>query len=267
MPFRGSTSYILSRKLKEVKSLLKAWNRDCFGRLDVNKKLALSHVEDWDRVEEVRELTLEEIEAKKEAKDSFKKWVTLEEIYWRQKSRETWLKVSDRNTCFFHRMTNSHFRRNTIARIKINGVWIFYELELREGISSAIQSWLFDDKAGKAEIDGLPFATLSPKEASSLELPFREEEVFTALNERDGDKASSSDGFSLAFWQDSWHFVKDEIMEMFREFHANETFIKSLNVTFLVLIPKKGDAEDLKDFRPISLLGSLYKIFFFFLDK
>ena len=260
MSFRGSTSYILSRKLKEVKSLLKAWNRDCFGRLDVNKKLALSHVEDWDRVEEVRELTLEEIEAKKEAKDSFKKWVTLKEIYWRQKSRETWLKAGDRNTGFFHRMTNSHFRRNTIARIKINGVWIFYELELREGISSAIQSWLFDDKAGKAEIDGLPFSTLSPKEASSLELPFREEEVFTALNERDGDKASSSDGFSLAFWQDSWHFVKDEIMEMFREFHANETFIKSLNVTFLVLIPKKGDAEDLKDFRPISLLGSLYKI-------
>ena len=49
-------------------------------------------------------------------------------------------------------------------------------------------------------------------------------------------------------------------MEMFREFHANETFIRSLNATFLVLIPKKGDAEDLKDFRPISLLGSLYNI-------
>ena len=49
-------------------------------------------------------------------------------------------------------------------------------------------------------------------------------------------------------------------MEMFRDFHANETFIKSLNATFLVLISKKGDVEDLKDFRPISLLGSLYKI-------
>ena len=49
-------------------------------------------------------------------------------------------------------------------------------------------------------------------------------------------------------------------MEMFRDFHDNVTFIKSLNTTFLVLIPKKGNAEDLKDFRPISLLRSLYKI-------
>ena len=133
----GSANDVLSRKLKEVKSLLKVWNRDCFGRLDANKKLALSQVENWDCVEEVRELTLEETEAKKEAKDSFKKWVTLEEIHWRQKSRETWLKAGDRNTGFFHHMLNSHFRRNTIVRIKINGVWISNEFELREGISSA----------------------------------------------------------------------------------------------------------------------------------
>ena len=49
-------------------------------------------------------------------------------------------------------------------------------------------------------------------------------------------------------------------MEVFRDFHANETYIRSLNATFLILIPTKGDVEDLKDFRPISLLGSLYKI-------
>ena len=34
----------------------------------------------------------------------------------------------------------------------------------------------------------------------------------------------------------------------------------SLNSTFIMLILKKGAVEDLKDFRPISLVGSLYKL-------
>jgi len=37
-------------------------------------------------------------------------------------------------------------------------------------------------------------------------------------------------------------------------------FEKSLNVSFLALIPKKVDAVKVKDFRPISLVGGMYKI-------
>ena len=48
-------------------------------------------------------------------------------------------------------------------------------------------------------------------------------------------------------------------MSFFREFYEHSKFVKSLNATFLVLIPKKVGAEDLRDFRPISLVGSLYK--------
>ena len=49
-------------------------------------------------------------------------------------------------------------------------------------------------------------------------------------------------------------------MGFFRDFHERGRFVKSLNATFLTLVPKKGGAEDLKDFRPISLMGSLYKL-------
>lgn len=38
------------------------------------------------------------------------------------------------------------------------------------------------------------------------------------------------------------------------------TFVKSFNSTFITLIPKKKGAMEIKDFRPISLLGSIYKI-------
>ena len=49
-------------------------------------------------------------------------------------------------------------------------------------------------------------------------------------------------------------------MNFFKEFYEKKKFVRNLNATFLVLILKKGNVEDIKDYRPISLLGSLYKI-------
>ena len=48
--------------------------------------------------------------------------------------------------------------------------------------------------------------------------------------------------------------------KLFQELYDQKSFAKSLNATFLVIIPKKGGAEDLGEFRPISLLGGLYKL-------
>ena len=48
-------------------------------------------------------------------------------------------------------------------------------------------------------------------------------------------------------------------MSFFREFYEHGKFVKSLNAIILVLIPKKAGIEDLRDFRLISLLRSLYK--------
>ena len=49
-------------------------------------------------------------------------------------------------------------------------------------------------------------------------------------------------------------------MVIFRDFFVSRKFVKSLNSTFIVMVPKKEGAEDFKDFRPISLVGSLYKL-------
>ena len=37
-------------------------------------------------------------------------------------------------------------------------------------------------------------------------------------------------------------------------------FDRSLNASFLTLIPKKCNVVSIKDFRPISLVGSVYKL-------
>ena len=65
---KGSASYKLAAKMKEIKQKLKVWNREVFGRLDCNKSSALQQVEFWDRKESERILIVEETELKKEAK-------------------------------------------------------------------------------------------------------------------------------------------------------------------------------------------------------
>ena len=49
-------------------------------------------------------------------------------------------------------------------------------------------------------------------------------------------------------------------MAVFHNFHTQALFEKSLNASFLALIPKKVDAVEVKDFWPISLVGGIYKI-------
>ncbi|RVW97120.1 hypothetical protein CK203_030039 [Vitis vinifera] len=165
--FSGSASFVLAAKLKVLKPLLRDWNRNVFGKVEVNKAWALNQVEFWDRVELDRLLAIHELEASKGAKEDFKKWILLEEISKRQKSRE-------------------------------------------EGGDPVLVVCLF--------------ATLVAVEAArSLFLSWR----------------------SLFL---SW-----------REFHYHNCFVRSLNATFLILIPKKGGVEDLRDFRSISLVGGLYK--------
>ena len=48
-------------------------------------------------------------------------------------------------------------------------------------------------------------------------------------------------------------------MSFFNEFYNHNRFVKSLNATCLVMIPKKCNVEDI-DLRSINLVGGLYKI-------
>ena len=86
--FQGSFNFILAAKPKGFKGILKVWNKEVFGRVEANKLEALRRVSYWDDLEKDRELGLEEHEERTKAKVEFKSWALMEEISWRQKSRE-----------------------------------------------------------------------------------------------------------------------------------------------------------------------------------
>lgn len=49
-------------------------------------------------------------------------------------------------------------------------------------------------------------------------------------------------------------------MSYMQEFHARGKLSENIGASFIALITKKDGVESLKDFRPISLIRSLYKI-------
>ena len=213
----------------------------------------------WDEVEGQRTLSSEELEERVRAKSDYKKWAIIEETSWRQKSREIWLKEGDSNTRFFHRMANSHRRRNTINKIKINE-WLTEDSRIRQGIVEAFENLLSEPRDWRASLMNLSFSRITKVEVASLEGPLTEEEVKATLTKLNGDKAPGPDSFTTAFWQHCWDIVKEEVLLMFKDFHEKARFVRSLNSTFIVLVPNKGGAEDIKDFRPIILVNSLYKL-------
>ena len=157
-------------------------------------------------------------------------------------------------------MANSHKRRNCLNSICINGRRLDKEADIKEGLVDAFQNLLSALAGWSPSLPDLDLNRIGIEEAVSLEETFSENEIWTAITSLKSDKALGPDGFPIAFWSFSWDFVKDEVIGFFKEFHDNSRFVKNLNTTFLVLVPKKQTVEDLKDLRPISLVGGLYKI-------
>ena len=177
LQFYGSFSFILSAKLKALKGILKAWNRDVFGKVETNKEAALRRVTFWDDCEKVRVLAREETEERVKARADFKSWALMEEISWRQKSRETWLKEGDRNIGFFHRMANAHRSRNCLNSICINGRRLDKEADIKEGLVDAFQNLLSAPAGWSPSLPDLDLNRIGIEEAVRLEETFSENEI------------------------------------------------------------------------------------------
>jgi len=103
----------------------------------------------------------------------------------------------------------------------------------------------------------LPLPLLRDFDKAFIEMPFSEE-VTKALLDCCGDRGP--DSMTMAFLQGNWDTVSRDVMRMFAKFFSSGRFVASLNATFIGLIPKKPNAKNIRDFRPISLVGCIYKL-------
>ena len=144
--------------------------------------------------------------------------VLQEEISWRQKSRILWLNEGDKCTKFFHRVANSNKRYNSIESLSINGSVSSDQSVIREHAAHFYETLFEEQYSWRPSLDNLAFDSLAEDEASSLELPFLEREVFEVVKGMNRDKAPGPDGFSMAFFQACWDVIKSDLMRVFQDF-------------------------------------------------
>lgn len=59
----------------------------------------------------------------------------------------------------------------------------------------------------------------------------------------------------FGFIKAGWDFLKKNFMDMLTEFHRRGRLNGAINATFLTLIPKVPNLVELRDYKPISLVG------------
>ncbi|WJX46909.1 hypothetical protein P8452_33654 [Trifolium repens] len=177
-----------------------------------------------------------------------------------QRSRSKWLKEGDANTRYFHGCIKARSKSNLISAIKVDDRWLDSPNLIKEGVVTYFENHVSAPLRAKPKLNGVDFATISEEENAELISFFSMEEIEEVVRCSDGNKCPGPDGFNFAFVKKFWGILKDDFRILFDQFHGNSTFPKSLLSYFVTLIPKVCSPISLSDFRPISLLGCIYKI-------
>ncbi len=120
-----------------------------------------------------------------------------------------------------------------------------------------IEDYLFN---GVEDLDEMNNKKLDAVEQLELENIVTLDEVKRALDESNFDSSSGWDGISFRVIRKFWEALKDPMLKMIQETFENRELMETFKLGLIKLIPKKGDANKVGDWRPITLLCCGYKL-------
>uniref|UniRef100_A0A803QJ68 Reverse transcriptase domain-containing protein n=1 Tax=Cannabis sativa TaxID=3483 RepID=A0A803QJ68_CANSA len=243
-------------KIKSCGEALEVWGKDFTG----NFKERLSNCK---RV--VRSLKKKRDEASvklhREKQEELFEILAQREVYWKQRSKQFWLRSGDTNSKYFHSLASSRKRQNHIQRLqRDDGVWVDWETGLG-GVMLDYFNKLFEasDVDISCVLDEVQPSITNSQNAILLDM-VEEEEVRVALFQMHPDKSPGPDGMSPGFYQKYWDIVGRDVVRLVRDFMNTGMLPIGLNDTNLVLIPKKNTPCNMTELRPISLCNVVYKV-------
>jgi hypothetical protein len=177
----------------------------------------------------------------------------------RLRSRISWLK-GDANYKLFHLHARHRRRKNFVAKL-VDGDQVLTGHDDKASLvhqfySNLMGTCLDRDRNTNLEAIGMPSFDLSELDARITE------EVWDTIKKLPSNKAPGPDGFTGRFYKTCWSIIKGGVMVAVSAIWGRKfSNFGKLNTAYITLLPEKEEADQVKDFRPISLVHSFAKLF------
>lgn len=178
-----------------------------------------------------------------------------------QQARIVWATYGDRNSKFFHAVITERKRRNKIQLRQDDGAVITSATEIGH---KAVEFFTDLFMASPYYLEEDLFVNINPKISESNNYVFftipSNEEILDAIKYMNPSSSPGNDGFTSHFYSSCLDIIQDDICAFIRDFFQGAYVPKGITSTTLILIPKSQEANQLKDFWPISLSNFSGKI-------
>ncbi|GJW07864.1 RNA-directed DNA polymerase, eukaryota, reverse transcriptase zinc-binding domain protein [Tanacetum coccineum] len=247
-------------KLKYLKVKIREWNKtNMVSRKHVKDKYKADlEVEEGiiDSGKGNEEIVLKRAELVKNLQHIDK----LSSLKMAQKAKVKWAIEGDENSSFFHGILSKNRNVLSVRGIMVDGVWIDDPKLVKSEFLLHFSRRFSKPDATHAYIQSSYPNRLSLEQRNELESEVSNEEIKQAVWDCGTEKAPGPDGFTFRFYRRFWYLIENDVYNAVKCFFRHGVTLKGCNSNFIDLIPKIPNANLVKDFRPISLIGSLYKI-------
>ena len=180
------------------------------------------------------------------------------------RSKVQWLEEGEKPTRFFFRLEQKRAEKNTFeSLVDKDGVEKFSQEDLEpilvDFYTSLFSKDTLDMQIQTALIDDLELS-LTDSDRERCEGLFTKEEISSALKGLQTGKSPGSDGLPTEFYVVFWDYLCDPLMQVYNERFRLGILADSQREGLLRLIHKKDERNLAKNWRPISLLNTDYKI-------
>ncbi|GJU20655.1 RNA-directed DNA polymerase, eukaryota [Tanacetum coccineum] len=204
--------------------------------------------------------TIEDAKSRVELLSKIQDIDKLKSIETAQRSKVRWAVEGDENSSFFHDTLNKKRNIRNIRGVMINGVWVENPEKVKREFYTHFSKRFCCPGPSYVRLQMSFPNMLSIDQQLDIECEVSNAEIKKAVWDCGTDKAPSPDGFSFDFYRRFWYLIEKDVCDAVRYFFIKGEIPNGYNASFIALIPKIPGANMVKYFRPISLVGSLYKI-------